>query len=232
MRGDCHGHAAGGSKPAPEPRFVLPQVLTHAQPPALPPHNPQVSYGDDLEHLIRVAAAAGFNSTENFAGAVDYDTLVIGFAFSDDTASAFLRSRRAFRPQSLLARRRLGLDANHKGTLERLAIDTEWPSAEILYAPSARQMLQLAADIRRRVTPGSGAALGARHLLAAFLMRNPGEHAEELRRCGLGRRWTAWAFLEFAQQGANQEDWQSLYPWPLRFLPRRVRTLLFTLGRQ
>jgi hypothetical protein len=190
-----------------------------SRPPPLPPHTPQVSCDAELEGLIRIAAAAGFDSARGYASAVNYETLVIGLAFGDDATSRFVQSKRGGELEPLLGRRKLSLTTDHKGSLHRAAHETELPSAEVLYCSSARQMLDVAASIRQLVAGNSSGLLGVRHLVAGYLRRNPDGHATDLRRCGLGGPWFAWSFLRFARRKWNNEHWRLLYPWPLRYLP-------------
>jgi len=204
---------------------VVPSVFSHAPLSPLPPHGPQVSYDAELERLIRVAAAAEWNLTRSDTGAVNYETLVIGFAFGQDAASRFVREKRRFRLEPLLASRRLSLTSDDEGTLQRQAHTTQLPSPEVLYSSSAWQMLDLAAEIRQLVAENGAGPLGPRHLLAAFLHRNPAERAEDLRRCGVGSWWFPWSFLWFAQREWKEEHWQALYPRPLRSLPWPRRPL-------
>lgn len=63
----------------------------------LPPHVPGAIYDKELDRLIRVAAKAGLSQGPRHA--VNYDTLLIGFAFCDDAASRFLQDSRAFKPE-------------------------------------------------------------------------------------------------------------------------------------
>ena len=165
--------AAPGDPSRPDiPSSLLP-ASSPVQLPPLQPHRPQVRYDDELERLIRVAAEAGFHSTNKHATAVDYETLVIGLAYSGDAVARFLQSKRDFELRRLLDRHKLGLDSNHQGTLLRAAEETELPAADVLYSSAARQMLDLAAEIQRLVTGNSSGPLGVRHLIAAYLRRIP-----------------------------------------------------------
>jgi hypothetical protein len=127
--------------------------IQSAAPRPLPRHATGAQYDEELERLIRVAAMAGLRQTPD--NAVNYTTLLIGFAFCYDAASRFLQSQQTFRRESLLANRNLSPEDNSEMRFVYEATQAQLPASERLYSTSARQMLDSAEEIAKLVGRGA-----------------------------------------------------------------------------
>jgi len=173
-----------------------------------PPHAPGAAYDQELRTLIRVAAMAG--STKGLQRAVNYTTLLIGFAFCVDTAPRFLQVHPGWQRKELLASRDLTPESNNEMRFVHEAENNfSLPADASMYSGSAIRMLELARDIAVRVG-ADGTVLGPRHLLAAYLFATPSEHVEDLRRWGLAEPRVGRDFLSFAVSQWTSEGWRQL----------------------
>src|SRR6266496_1455554 len=148
----------------------------------LPRHADGVDYDEELDFLIRVAAQAGL--PRGVPNAINYTTLLIGFALCSDRASRWLQRLRPdkFRRDELLASRKLTREGARIVSRARQLL---LPADRSPYSPSATLVLQRAGEVAALVASRSDGAsadrrIGTRHLLAAFLFRNPGEHEADL----------------------------------------------------
>jgi TIR domain/KAP family P-loop domain len=170
------------------------------------PHDHGVRYDADLSLLIFTAAKAGLE--RGIENAVNYTTLLIGFAFCPDPASRFLQGDSLFKRAELLASRGLRFESNSEMRFVYEATETALPQTDTIYSPSARRILNVASDIAADV--GSD-AIGPRHLLAAFLFFNPSDHDEDLRRWGLDSQRFANSFPRFVEQTWPRERWEKVH---------------------
>src|SRR5262249_32816957 len=141
----------------------------------LPRHKAGAQYDAQLDMAIGIAANAGMSRGQTHA--INYTTLLIGLAVSEDPVKRWLERQPNFRRDELFASR--NFSASNVTEFFVPAIDAA--IEQNLYSPSASGMLDRAAEIAESIG-GSRSLICPRHLLAAYLFRTPSEHTSDLRR--------------------------------------------------
>jgi len=153
-----------------------------------------------------MSAAAGLPRGQTRA--INYTSLLIGFALSGDPASLWLQGQTTFRRTELLQSRELSVSS----AAELLNRNLDSELGRSLYSQSASGMLDRAFQIAE-VIAGSKSVIGSRHLLAAYLFRTPAEHMEDLRRWISDAPDLPASFAKLIEQTwPNERDtWRKLY---------------------
>jgi KAP-like P-loop domain-containing protein len=180
----------------------------------LPRHADRVEYDTDLDSVLRVAAFAGMPRGEEHA--INYNTLLIGFALCQDPAARWLQLQPTFRRKELLESRNLSV-SNAAEFLNR-AVNPGL--RQNLYSSSASDMLDHAGAIAESLAGSPASVICSRHLLAAYLFRTPPHHIEDLRRWISDTPDLPVSFAKLIDQKwpAERDAWRTLYSkWGLNF---------------
>ncbi|KVT68580.1 hypothetical protein WK56_23640 [Burkholderia ubonensis] len=193
-----------------------PEVDEATGPPTLPTEPQGAHYDADLELICRIAAQVGADEHTP----INYTSLLVAFHIADEsdvrpitpwfkhfTGDTGVDIEAMFR-EAHAEEARFG---DYVAAAKR---GYSLPMKEPLYSDSARRLFANALDIAELVatSPESGISLGARHLMAAFALRSPSEHLDQVRRWRLDPDTWAGSFLYIAGNPTDpaSEDWGRL----------------------
>lgn len=171
-----------------------------------------IQFDSELERLCRIAAQVGGSQP----APISYTALIIAFLWAEGQISDWFRE--FVSSNSSIDTAAIYKSKNIKDTDREKYLVTAssgvLPSTHQLYSRSTRSLLEQAARIARDVARSDSAqiVLGTRHLMAAYALRNPSDHIDQVRGWGFDvERWRS-QFQGFTSRFDQQfnEEWVRL----------------------
>ena len=170
-------------------------------------------YDSELELVCRIAASAGAEGRG--PAPLSFTAFVIAFLFAEDSVSRWFQGyvaasetiSRSIDVDAILRSKNVRAETRSEH-LQR-ARDGVLPVTTPLFSVSARRMLEGAREFARAEAGPKEAEplMGTRHLMAAYILRVPSDHRDQLRGWGFAQQDWSDAFVDFLKRSDPYPNW-------------------------